>query len=420
MDHFAFKQGEIYAEDLPVSTIAEAVGTPFYCYSTETLIRHYNVFSQAFSGHDFLLCYAVKANTNQAIIKTLADQGAGADVVSEGELRRALKAGIPPEKIVYSGVAKTEQEMHFALEQGIFQFNVESEPELHQLSAVASHMGKTAAIAFRINPDVDAKTHAKISTGKSENKFGIPLSRAREIYGIAAKLPGIRVQGVDLHIGSQLTDLAPFAEAFQRIVTLVEDLRADGHDISVIDLGGGLGIPYDRESSKPPLPTEYGQMAKRIIGHLGCRIIIEPGRLLVGNAGILVSRVIYVKQGENRKFLIIDAAMNDLVRPSMYDAYHEIVAVKENEGPASPYDIVGPVCETGDTFARDRDLPDLNSGDLVAIRSAGAYGAVMSSTYNTRRLIPEVLVKGGKYAIIRARPTYEDIIGLDELAEWQD
>ncbi|PCJ39576.1 MAG: diaminopimelate decarboxylase [Alphaproteobacteria bacterium] len=420
MDHFGFKQGEIYAEDLPVRTIAEAVGTPFYCYSTETLIRHYNVFSQAFSGHDFLLCYAVKANTNQAIIKTLADQGAGADVVSEGELRRALKAGIPPEKIVYSGVAKTKQEMQFALEQGIFQFNVESEPELHQLSTVASHMGKTAAIAFRINPDVDAKTHAKISTGKSENKFGIPLSHAREIYGIAAKLPGIRVQGVDLHIGSQLTDLAPFAEAFRRIATLVEDLRVDGHDISVIDLGGGLGIPYDRESSKPPLPTEYGQMAKRIIGHLGCKIIIEPGRLLVGNAGILVSRVIYVKQGENRKFLIIDAAMNDLVRPSMYDAYHEIVAVKENEGPASTYDIVGPVCETGDTFARDRDLPDLNSGDLVVIRSAGAYGAVMSSTYNTRRLIPEVLVKGGKYAIIRARPTYDDIIGLDELAEWQD
>ncbi len=420
MDHFGFKQGEIYAEDLPVSAIAAQVGTPFYCYSTETLIRHYNVFSQAFSGHDFLLCYAVKANTNQAIIKTLANQGAGADVVSEGELRRALKAGIPPEKIVYSGVAKTKQEMHFALEQGIFQFNVESEPELHQLSAVASHMGKTAAIALRINPDVDAKTHAKISTGKSENKFGIPLSRARDIYGTAAKLPGIRVQGVDLHIGSQLTDLAPFAEAFQRIVTLVEDLRADGHDISVIDLGGGLGIPYDRESSKPPLPTEYGQMAKRIIGHLDCKIIIEPGRLLVGNAGILVSKVIYVKQGENRKFLIIDAAMNDLVRPSMYDAYHEIVAVKEHEGPTSPYDIVGPVCETGDTFARDRDLPDLSAGDLVAIRSAGAYGAVMSSTYNTRRLIPEVLVKGGKYAIIRARPTYDDIIGLDDLAAWQD
>ncbi len=420
MDHFGFKQGEIYAEDLPVSSLAAQVGTPFYCYSTETLIRHYNVFSQAFSGHDFLLCYAVKANTNQAIIKTLADQGAGADVVSEGELRRALNAGIPPEKIVYSGVAKTKQEMHFALEQSIFQFNVESEPELHQLSAVASHMSKTAAIAFRINPDVDAKTHAKISTGKSENKFGIPLSRARDIYGTAAKLPGIRVQGVDLHIGSQLTDLAPFAEAFQRIVTLVEDLRADGHDISVIDLGGGLGIPYNRESSKPPLPTEYGQMAKQIIGHLGCKIIIEPGRLLVGNAGILVSKVIYVKQGEGRKFLIIDAAMNDLVRPSMYDAYHEIVAVKEHEGPTSLYDIVGPVCETGDTFARDRELPDLTSGDLVAIRSAGAYGAVMSSTYNTRRLIPEVLVKGGKYAIIRARPTYDDIIGLDDLAAWQN
>ncbi|MBL4802418.1 MAG: diaminopimelate decarboxylase [Emcibacter sp.] len=420
MDHFGFKQGEIYAEDLPVSKIAADVGTPFYCYSTETLIRHYNVFCAAFSDQDFLLCYAVKANTNQAIIKTLAQQGSGADVVSEGELRRALQAGIPARKIVYSGVAKTEQEMAFALNQGIFQFNVESQPELHQLSRIAESLGKTAAIAFRINPDVDAKTHAKISTGKSENKFGIPLSRAREIYAEAAKLPGIRVQGVDLHIGSQLTDLEPFAEAFRRIVTLVEDLRTDGHEITVLDLGGGLGIPYDRATTKPPLPTEYGEMAKKIVGHLGCKIIIEPGRLLVGNAGILVSKVIYIKQGEGRKFLIIDAAMNDLVRPSMYDAYHEIVAVKQNDANLSTYDIVGPVCETGDTFARDRELPELESGDLVVIRSAGAYGAVMSSTYNTRRLIPEVLVKGGEYAIVRPRPSYEEIIGLDSLPTWME
>ncbi|MCK5424835.1 MAG: diaminopimelate decarboxylase [Emcibacter sp.] len=420
MDHFGFRQGEMHAENLSISKIAAQVGTPFYCYSTETLIRHYDVFCQAFKGHDFLLCYAVKANTNQAIIKTLAAQGAGADVVSEGEMRRALLAGIPAEKIVYSGVAKTESEMTFALEQNIFQFNVESEPELHQLSRIATNMGKTAAIAFRINPDVDAKTHAKISTGKAENKFGVPWTRAREIYATAAKLPGIRVQGVDLHIGSQLTDLEPFAEAFERIVKLIEGLRDDGHNISVLDLGGGLGIPYDREVTKPPLPLEYGEMAKKIVGHLGCKIIIEPGRLLVGNAGILVSKVIYVKQGENRKFLIIDAAMNDLVRPSMYDAYHEIVAVKERDGPSSTYDVVGPVCETGDTLARGRELPDLESGDLVAIRSAGAYGAVMSSTYNTRLLIPEVLVKGADFAITRPRPDYDDLIGLDRLPEWLD
>ena len=411
----------MHVEDLSIGEIAAQVGTPFYCYSTETLIRHYNVFCQAFTGHDFLLCYSVKANSNQAIIKTLAAQGSGADVVSEGELLRALKAGIPAAKIVYSGVAKTEREMTFALKQDIFQFNVESEPELHQLSRIAKAMGKEAAIAFRVNPDVDAKTHAKISTGKSENKFGIPWNRARKIYAEAAALPGIRLQGIDLHIGSQLTDLAPFAEAFRRMAILIGQLRADGHDISVLDLGGGLGIPYDREEvTKPPLPLEYGEMVKKILGHLGCKIIIEPGRLLVGNAGILVSKVIYVKHGEGRKFLIIDAAMNDLVRPSMYDAYHEIVPVRENGAVVLPYDVVGPVCETGDTFARARELPELKSGDLVVIRSAGAYGAVMSSTYNTRLLIPEVLVKGGDYAIIRPRPDYDDIIGLDDLPPWLD
>lgn len=418
MDYFGLKNGEIYAEDLALSEIADNVGTPFYCYSSATLSRHFRVFSEAFSSHDFLLCYAVKANTNQAVIKTLAQLGSGADVVSEGELRRALQAGIAPEKIVYSGVAKTEREMAFALKAGIFQFNVESEPELLQLSHIANQMGKIAAIAFRINPDVDAKTHAKISTGKAENKFGIPLSRAREIYARAAKLPGIKIQGVDLHIGSQLTELAPFEQAFVRIVELVEQLRADGHEIRVLDLGGGLGIPYDRAEEKPPLPVEYGQMVERVVGHLGCKIIIEPGRLLVGNAGILVSRVIYVKEGEARKFLIIDAAMNDLVRPSMYDAYHEIVPVKHNGAAKISYDIVGPVCETGDTFAVMREIPEMQSGDLLAIRTAGAYGAVMSSTYNTRPLIPEVLVKGDEYAVVRPRPGYEDIIGLDSLPDW--
>ena len=418
MDHFGFAQGEMYVEGLRVSEIAEAVGTPFYCYSTETLVRHYKAFSDAFAQNDFLLCYAVKANTNQAVIKTLADQGAGADVVSEGEMRRALLAGVSPEKIVYSGVAKTEGEMAFALGRGILQFNVESEPELEQLSRIATSLGKVAAIAFRINPDVDARTHAKISTGKAENKFGVPWTRAREIYARAAKLPGIKVQGVDLHIGSQLTELAPFEEAFHRIGQLIEDLRADGHEISVLDLGGGLGIPYEQAGEQPPLPLDYAEMVKRVVGHLGCKIVIEPGRLLVGNAGILVSKVIYVKEGENRKFLILDAAMNDLIRPSMYDAYHEIVPVVESDAAPEPYDIVGPVCETGDTFARGRDIAPLKGGDLVAMRSAGAYGAVMASTYNTRPLVPEVLVNGAEYAIIRPRPSYDDIIGLDQIPAW--
>ncbi|NOZ42582.1 MAG: diaminopimelate decarboxylase, partial [Alphaproteobacteria bacterium] len=326
--------------------------------------------------------------------------------------------GIPAEKIVFSGVAKTGREMAFALEEGIFQFNVESAAELDQLSRVASDMNRIAAIALRINPDVDARTHAKIATGKAENKFGIPLSRARGLYATAAQLPGIRVQGIDIHIGSQLTDLQPFEQAFHHIVQLVKDLRADGHDISVLDLGGGLGIPYDRATTKPPLPLEYGAMVSRIIGPLGCRVIIEPGRLLVGNAGILVARVIYVKQGEDRKFLIIDAAMNDLARPSLYDAYHEIVPVKASADPRTAYDVVGPICETGDTFARGRQLPLLKSGDLVAIRSAGAYGAVMASGYNSRPLVPETLVTGGQYAIIRPRPGYDEIIGLDRIPEW--
>ena len=420
MDHFGYRNGEMYAEEVPLREIADAVGTPFYCYSSATLERHYQVFTQAFAqqGLDLLLCYAVKANTNQAVISTLAAQGSGADVVSEGELRRALTAGIPAEKIVYSGVAKTAREMAFALESGIYQFNVESIPELHQLSQVASELGREASIAFRINPDVDAKTHAKISTGKSENKFGVPWVQARDIYAEAARLPGIKVVGLDVHIGSQLTQLEPFREAFERVGQLIEQLRQDGHDITRLDLGGGLGIPYDPTDPEPPSPEAYAAMVKEVVGHLGCRIIIEPGRLLVGNAGILVSQVIYVKEGEERKFLIIDAAMNDLVRPSMYDAYHEIVPVFQTEDSPEPFDVVGPVCETGDTFARGRPIPPLESGDLLAIRSAGAYGAVMSSTYNTRLLVPEVLVKDGKFAVVRPRQSYEQLIGLDQLPDW--
>ncbi|WP_417316783.1 diaminopimelate decarboxylase [Emcibacter sp.] len=420
MDHFGYRNGEMYAEEVPVREIADAVGTPFYCYSSATLERHYKVFTEAFekNGLDLLLCYAVKANTNQSVIATLAALGSGADVVSEGELRRALAAGVPAEKIVYSGVAKTAREMAFALEAGIYQFNVESVPELHQLSQVASELGREAAIAFRINPDVDAKTHAKISTGKSENKFGVPWLQAREIYAEAAGLPGIRVVGLDVHIGSQLTQLEPFREAFERVGQLIGQLREDGHEISRLDLGGGLGIPYDPTDPEPPSPEAYAAMVKDVVRDLGCRIIIEPGRLLVGNAGILVSQVIYVKEGEERKFLIIDAAMNDLVRPSMYDAYHEIVPVCQNDREQEAFDVVGPVCESGDTFARGRRLVPLESGDLLAIRSAGAYGAVMSFTYNTRLLVPEVLVKDDKFAVVRPRTSYEQLIGLDQLPDW--
>lgn len=418
MDYFTYRNSELYVEDVAVADIAAQVGTPFYCYSTATFSRHYTVFEEAFADQDLLICYALKANSNQAVISTLAKLGSGADVVSEGELRRALAAGVPAEKIVYSGVAKTEAEMAFALEAGIYQFNVESVPELHQLSKVADGMGKIAPISFRINPDVDAKTHAKISTGKAENKFGVPWKAARGIYADAAKLPGIKVVGLDLHIGSQLTSLEPFAEAFTKVAVLVEELRADGHEISRLDIGGGLGIPYERNNEAPPLPSDYAKMVRKTLGHLGCRIIIEPGRLLMGNAGILVSKVIYVKEGEARKFLIIDAAMNDLVRPSMYDAYHEIVPVRENDGKATPFDIVGPVCETGDTFARGRDMVPLESGDLLAVRSCGAYGAVMSFSYNTRLLVPEVLVRDGDFAVVRERPSYEALIGLDKLPQW--
>jgi diaminopimelate decarboxylase len=420
MDHFLYRDGALYAEDVPLSEIAASVGTPFYVYSTATLERHFKLFDEALDGLDHLVCYAMKAASNQAILKTLAALGAGMDVVSGGEYARAIAAGVSGDKIVFSGVGKTRTEVRDALTGGIRQFNVESEPEMQVISEIATELGTTAPITIRVNPDVDAKTHAKIATGKSENKFGIPISRAREVYALAASLPGLKVIGIDVHIGSQLTDLAPFEAAYAKVADLTEQLRADGHEITRLDLGGGLGIPYTQSNDAPPLPVDYGAMVKRTLGHLGCEIEIEPGRLIAGNAGLMVSEVIYVKQGEDREFLIIDGAMNDLIRPAMYDAYHDIIPVIEPTPGTeqTPYDIVGPVCESGDTFARGRDLPPLKAGDLVAFRSAGAYGAVMSSEYNTRPMIPEVLVKGDQFAVIRSRPTFDEMINRDTIPEW--
>ena len=419
MDHFLYRDGILHAEDVPLTDIAAQVGTPFYVYSTATLLRHYTLFDEALEGTDHLVCYAMKAASNLAILKTLAEAGAGMDVVSEGEYRRARAAGVPGDRIVFSGVGKTAQEMRTALEGGIRQFNVESEPELCMLSAVASEMGKTAPITIRINPDVDAKTHAKIATGKSENKFGIPISRAREVYGLAASLPGLEVVGIDVHIGSQLTELAPFETAYTKVAELTETLRADGHDIRRLDLGGGLGIPYTRSNEAPPLPMDYGALIKRTVGHLGCEIEIETGPDR-GNAGIMVTCVIYVKSGEDRTFLIVDGAMNDLIRPAMYEAHHDIVPVVEPAPGVEPavYDIVGPVCESGDTFARHRTMPPVSDGDLIAFRSAGAYGAVMASEYNTRALIPEVLVNGDQFAVIRRRPTFDEMLNRDTFPSW--
>ncbi|SHH62728.1 diaminopimelate decarboxylase [Marivita hallyeonensis] len=420
MDHFLYRDGELFAEDVRIADVAAAVGTPFYLYSTATLTRHYQLFDEALSGMDHMVCYAMKAASNQAILRTLAELGAGMDVVSGGEYARAKAAGVPGDKIVFSGVGKTRAEIRQALEGGIRQFNVESEPELRILSEVAAALGKTAPITVRVNPDVDAKTHEKIATGKSENKFGIPIAKAREVYAEAAALPGIEVIGIDVHIGSQLTDLAPYELAYQKVAELTEQLRADGHTIKRLDLGGGLGIPYTRSNEAPPLPSDYGALIKRTVGHLGCEIEIEPGRLIAGNAGILVSRVIYVKQGEGRQFLILDGAMNDLIRPAMYDAYHDIVPVVEPEAGIEyqPYDIVGPVCESGDTFAKNRMMPPLKDGALVAFRSAGAYGAVMASEYNTRPLVPEVLAKGDQFAVIRHRPDFDEIINRDTIPPW--
>ena len=420
MDHFLYRDGLLHAEDVAIQDIAAQVGTPFYVYSTATLIRHFTLFDEALDGLDHLVCFAMKAASNQAILKTLGNLGAGMDVVSGGEYLRARAAGVPSERIVFSGVGKTRSEMHQALQGGVRQFNIESEPELHLLNEVALSLGRTAPITIRVNPDVDAKTHAKIATGKSENKFGIPISRARDVYAQAAQLKGLDIVGIDVHIGSQLTELEPFVAAYRKLAELTKTLRSDGHNIRRLDLGGGLGIPYTRSNEAPPLPTDYGAMVKRELGHLGCEIEIEPGRLIAGNAGLLVSSVIYVKSGEDREFLILDAAMNDLVRPAMYNAHHDIVPVIEPAAGTEQavYDIVGPVCESGDTFAKGRHLVAQQQGDLVAFRSAGAYGAVMSSEYNTRPLIPEVLVNGDQFAVIRARPSYEDIINRDSLPDW--
>jgi diaminopimelate decarboxylase len=420
MDHFLYRDGELFAEDVPVAEIAATVGTPFYVYSTATLLRHFRLFDEALAGTEHLVCYAMKAASNQAILKTLAQAGAGMDVVSMGEYLRAKAAGVPGEKIVFSGVGKTELEIRTALEGGIRQFNVESEPEMAVINAVALDLGVIAPITVRVNPDVDAKTHAKIATGKSENKFGIPIARAKEVYAHAASLPGLKVVGIDVHIGSQLTELEPFRLAYEKVAELTEALRAEGHDITRLDLGGGLGIPYTRSNDAPPLPVEYGQLIKDTLGHLGCEIEIEPGRLIAGNAGLMVSKVIYVKEGEGRDFLIVDGAMNDLIRPAMYEAHHDIIPVVEPEAGVEPkpYDIVGPVCETGDTFAKQRNMPPLAAEDLIAFRSAGAYGAVMASEYNTRPLIPEVLVSGDQFAVIRRRPTFDEMINRDTIPEW--
>lgn len=420
MDHFIYRNGILHAEDVAISEIAAKVGTPFYVYSAATLKRHIGLFSEALDWADHLVCFAVKSNSNLAVLKLLGDMGAGMDVVSGGEYRRAVAAGVPGERIVFSGVGKTREEMRLALTNGIRQFNLESEPEMRVLSEVASELGVVAPVTVRVNPDVDAKTHAKISTGKSENKFGIPIARAREVYAEIAALPGLKAVGIDVHIGSQLTELEPFRQAYQKVAELTEALRADGHDITRLDLGGGLGIPYERSNDAPPLPIEYGQMVKETVGHLGCEIEIEPGRLVSGNAGLMVTSVIYVKEGEGQDFLIVDAAMNDLVRPAMYEAHHDIIPVIEPTPgeEKSRYDIVGPICETGDTFAKARDLDTLKPDDLIAFRSAGAYGAVMASEYNSRPLIPEVLVMGDQYDVIRARPTYEEMLGRDTIPAW--
>lgn len=419
MHHFQYKDGVLCAEDVRLDRLAEEVGTPFYCYSTATLERHYKVFAGALPAGS-LVAYAAKANDNLAVLRTLGRLGAGTDVVSGGELAKALAAGIAADKIVFSGVGKTREEMRSGLEAGIYQFNVESEPELAALNEVALAMGKRAPIALRINPDVDAKTHAKINTGTAETKFGIPFTRAREVYAHAATLKGIEIVGVDVHIGSQITDLEPFETAFKLVVELVGMLRADGHAITRLDLGGGLGVPYENSNRTPPDPSEYGAMITRVTKGLDCRLSLEPGRLIAANAGVLVSRTLYVKHGEAKHFLIIDAGMNDLVRPAMYDAWHEIVPVKE---PASGqarlrYDVVGPVCETSDLFAAGREMPELKSGELVAILTAGAYGAVMAGDYNARPRIAEVLVRGREWGIVRPRESYADLIAKDRIPDW--
>jgi diaminopimelate decarboxylase len=420
MHHFAYRDGVLHAEAVNLDTLAAAVGTPFYCYSTATLTRHYQVFATAFADVRALVCYAMKANSNQAVVKTLAKLGAGADVVSGGELRRARLAGIPPDKIMFSGIGKTEPELALAVDEGIFCVNVESEAELELLSSIASAKGRSARVSIRVNPDIDAKTHHKIATGKAENKFGIPISRAREIYARAAKLKGLEVAGVDMHIGSQITELDPFGNAFALLAEFVRVLRSDGHTISHVDLGGGLGIPYRDDNEAPPHPEAYAEVVKRATRDLDCRLIFEPGRLLVGNAGILMTRVLSVKHGEAKNFIIVDAAMNDLMRPTLYNAHHEIwpVAEKHSSGRRIRADVVGPVCESGDFLAVNRDMVEPADGALLAVMSAGAYGAVQAGTYNTRALVPEVLVNGAEWALIRPRLEVDQLIALDRMPDW--
>ncbi|MDE0923098.1 diaminopimelate decarboxylase [Aurantimonas coralicida] len=419
MNHFEIRDGVLHAEDVSVETIAHDVGTPFYCYSTATLTRHYTVFADAFADIDALVCYAMKANSNQAVLKTLAALGAGADVVSGGELLRALRAGIPAEKIMFSGVGKSVPEIDLALASGIFCFNIESEPELEMISARAVAAGRTAHVSFRINPDVDARTHAKISTGKKSDKFGIAYERAEAVYDRARALPGIAVSGIDMHIGSQIVELEPFDQAFERLAGLVRRLRDAGHDIAHVDLGGGLGVPYSRTNTPPPAPPAYAEIVKRHVRDLDCKVVFEPGRLIAANAGILVTRVVYVKEAEGKTFVIVDAGMNDLIRPTLYDAWHDIHPVLDDpDAPRLVADVVGPVCESGDYFARARDIPAVKAGDLVYLSSAGAYGAVQSGTYNSRPLIAEVLVKGDAFHAIRPRQTIDEMIALDRLPPW--
>ena len=426
MHHFAYRRGVskanvLHAEDVDLCALAADVGTPFYCYSTATFERHYAVFAEAFAARpDTLVCYSIKANSNLGVLATLAKLGAGMDVVSEGELRRALAVGVPGERIAFSGVGKTKEEMAFALGAGIFAFNVESEPELHALSEVAQARGATARIAFRVNPDVDAKTHHKISTGRAENKFGVPFEQALSLYRQAAQAPGIAPAGIHMHIGSQITDLTPFRNAFALLKELVGTLRGAGFDIGFVNLGGGLGIPYRSDEPAPPLPADYARLVNDEMGDLGVRLLFEPGRMIAGNAGILVSRVLYVKTAPEKTFTIVDAAMNDLIRPTLYEAYHQILPVVERsaEDATRITDVVGPVCETGDYLAQSRPLPELKADDLIAVMSAGAYGAVQASQYNSRMLVPEVLVSGADYCVTRPRPTYDAMLEAEHLPAW--
>jgi diaminopimelate decarboxylase len=420
MNHFDYRNGVLHAEAVDLVALADAVGTPFYCYSTATLERHYRVFADAFADVKSLVCYSLKANSNQSVLRTLARLGAGADVVSGGELKRARAAGIPPDKILFSGVGKTEVELRQALSEDVLCINVESEPELDLLSRLAVETGRTARVSIRVNPDVDSGSHAKISTGKSENKFGVPLTRARAVYARGAKLPGLKITGVDVHIGSQITDLAPLESAFRKLADFVQTLRADGHTISHVDFGGGLGIPYHLDRTAPPAPPAYAEMVKRVTHNLGCTLMFEPGRMIVGNAGILVTRVIYMKRGDAKNFVVIDAAMNDLIRPTLYEAHHDILPVRLAEPGARLIvaDVVGPVCETGDYLALGRTMPEPKPGDLLAVMTAGAYGAVQSGTYNTRALVPEVLVKDDEYAVVRPRIEVDALIAMDKVAPW--